>query len=131
MKYIFIFLISVQAWATDKYSMTDETMSYKGHTLHRIKLLSNNQEGGWIESIDNLSQSGKAWISKEAKVYGSAIVKDDGWVGGIAEVSGGTVKGSGIVVGSSVLSGGTVDSGGMLQFSSKWSTGILNEKKNN
>lgn len=39
-----------------KYEFTSETKNYDGHILHRIRRLSDDQLGGWIESEDNLSQ---------------------------------------------------------------------------
>ena len=41
-----------------KYEFTDETMNYDGHTLHRIRHLSDDKLGGWIEKEENLSQEG-------------------------------------------------------------------------
>ena len=63
-----------------KYELTDETMEWEGHTLHRIKALRdfNNVKagdlGGWVESEDNLSQYEKCWLCDNAIVYGDAIV---------------------------------------------------------
>ena len=42
-----------------KYELTDETMEWEGHTLHRIKALRDfnyvkaGDLGGWVESEDN------------------------------------------------------------------------------
>ena len=76
-----------------KYEMTDETIEYDGHTLHRIKALRENYPfcdcaclvnagdlGGFIEDEKNLSAEGDCWVGKEAKVYGDARVEDDAWV---------------------------------------------------
>lgn len=75
-----------------KYELTDETMEFDGpdpHILHRIRALKDftlnafggdvkaGDLGGWIESEDNLSQKGKCWVSKNAKVYGGAKVYED------------------------------------------------------
>ena len=38
--------------------------------------------GGWVESEDNLSQEGTAWVDRNAIVIGKSVVKDDAWVGG-------------------------------------------------
>lgn len=65
---------------TKKYELTNETLNYCGHVLHRIKALINfgnvkaGQLGGWIESEDNLSQYGYCWVSNDAKVFGNAKV---------------------------------------------------------
>ena len=32
-----------------KYEFTDETLEWKGHTLHRIRRLNDGIIGGWIE----------------------------------------------------------------------------------
>lgn len=79
-----------------KYKMTNQTMEYNGHTLHRIKALIDipgpipvhkGHLGGWIESERNLSHNGKAWIFNEAKVYDYAIVQDDAYITDFVEVS--------------------------------------------
>ena len=73
-----------------KFELTDETREYLGKTLYRIRALrdipSKNVEegdlGGFVESEDNLSQEGDAWVSGDAEVCG------DAWVCGDAEVCG-------------------------------------------
>ena len=76
-----------------KYVLTDETMKHLCYTLHRIKAVrsfGNVQEGdlgGWIESEENLSHSGDAWVSSNARVYGNAQVYGDARVDGNARVS--------------------------------------------
>ena len=66
-----------------KYELTDETMEWEGHTLHRIKALRDfnyvkaGDLGGWVESEDNLSQYEKCWLYGNAIVYGDAIVYDN------------------------------------------------------
>lgn len=42
-----------------KYKFTGETINFDDHVLHRIKRLSDDKLGGWIESEKNLSQEGK------------------------------------------------------------------------
>jgi hypothetical protein len=65
-----------------KYELTSETLRYAGHTLHRIKALRDfgvfkaGELGGWIESEENLSQAGNAWVFDNAKVFGGARVID-------------------------------------------------------
>lgn len=79
-----------------KYCFTDEKIEVDGHTLHRIKALVPIQEfavkigqlGGWIESEDNLSHNGKAWVDEEGKVYGDARVEGNTIVCGYARVYG-------------------------------------------
>ncbi|MDM8212804.1 polymer-forming cytoskeletal protein [Enterococcus hirae] len=85
---------------TLKYTLTDETMEYQGHTLHRIKalkdlksasgvvLVKKDDLGGWVEIEDNLSQFGMAWVygnaklldisfvCEEAEIFDNAIIRD-------------------------------------------------------
>ena len=77
-----------------KYELTDETMEWGGHTLHRIKALRdfNNVKagdlGGWVESEDNLSQYEKCWLCDNAMVYGDARIYDNARIYGNAIVCG-------------------------------------------
>ena len=77
-----------------KYKLTDETKEVLGRTLHRIVCVTAfanvaaGELGGWIESEKNLDQSGDAWVSGDAQVYGNALVSGDAWVSGDAQVSG-------------------------------------------
>ena len=71
-----------------KYEFTSETKNYDGHILHRIRRLSDDQLGGWIESEDNLSQDDNCWVNDNAKVYGNAEVCDNAPVFGHADITG-------------------------------------------
>lgn len=83
-----------------KYKLTDETIDFFGHTLHRIEALKDfgdvhkGDKGGFIESEHNLSQNGDCWVYDNAivcgnaKVYGNAEVYDSAEVYGNAEVYG-------------------------------------------
>ena len=77
-----------------KYKLTDETINLNGATLYRIEALKdfgeikNGDKGGFIESEDNLSHEGDAWVSDNAHVYGNACVFDNSQVYGNAFVSG-------------------------------------------
>ena len=57
--------------------------NYFGHLCHRIQALKDFDDvhmgdlGGYVESIDNLSEDGNCWINKYSHVTGSAIVKDN------------------------------------------------------
>ena len=68
--------------------LLDDTITIFGIKLFRIKALisfGNVEEGeigGYVEKEDNLSSSGNAWVSGDARVYGNA------WVSGNARVSG-------------------------------------------
>lgn len=77
-----------------KYILTDETIEYFGHTLHRIKAvkdfatISASTLGGYIESEGNLDHIGAAKVSGNAKVFGNAVVSGNTWVSGDVMVSG-------------------------------------------
>lgn len=60
------------------YILTDETIEYQGHVLHRIKCIEEfvrnyyytikvGQLGGFVESYDNLIDN--SWVDDEAKVF--------------------------------------------------------------
>ena len=58
---------------TRKYRLTEETIGWCGHTLHRIEALKDfggvkcGDKGGWIEKEgENLSQEGSAWVCGNA-----------------------------------------------------------------
>ena len=76
-----------------KYELTDETKTYFGRTLHRIKAIVDfccikaGEIGGWIETEDNLSQYGDSWVYCNAQVYGNAWVYGDARVSGDAQVA--------------------------------------------
>lgn len=116
---------------TKKYELTNETMEYNGHTLHRIKALVDipytknghrdfenavkvGDLGGWVESRDNLSREGDCWIFDNAKVYGDAYVYGDAKVYDEveiyddAEVYGGDIYNNAEISGSAKVSGSTV-----------------------
>lgn len=73
-----------------KYRLTDETMQWEGHTLHRIEALKDfmnlkaGDKGGWIESEENLSQDDNCWVYNEAKVFDDALVLQNAKVYGNA-----------------------------------------------
>lgn len=91
-----------------KYGLTEETKSFYGHILHRIIALHDisfsvkkGDLGGFIESQENLSVSGKSWIYDESIVYGKAKILEDAIVEGNSRVTGNlrisgqcTIKGS-------------------------------------
>lgn len=80
-----------------KYKLTQETLEYNGHILHRIEALKDfglvrkGDKGGFVESESNLSQDSNCWIHDNAKVYGNAKVYDNAWVGSNANVYGNTI----------------------------------------
>lgn len=77
-----------------KYILTDITMEYAGHKLHRIKAVKNflcihkGDLGGWVEDEDNLSQEGECWIYHNAKVFDNAKLFENARVYNEAEVFG-------------------------------------------
>ena len=62
------------------YELTDETIEFDGHTLHRIRCtkdllnITKGTLGGFVEGYGNLR--GEAWVGNDAKVYAGAVVKD-------------------------------------------------------
>ena len=78
-----------------KYEFTGETKIVYGRTLRRIKAIVAigstvvpGDIGGWIESENNLSVSGNAWVYDGARVYGNACVYGGARVSGGARVYG-------------------------------------------
>ena len=73
-----------------KFQLTTETKVFDGVTLYRIQALrdfSNVKKGdlgGWVETEDNLSQDGDAWVSGNARVYENACVSGNARVSGNA-----------------------------------------------
>lgn len=72
-----------------KYKLlSDDTVTVNNVTLRRIRALKDfgtikkGTLGGYIESDNNLSHSGTAWIHDTAKVFGNALVTDDAHVHG-------------------------------------------------
>ena len=75
-----------------KYKLTDETIEVEGKALYRIEALKDfceikkGDKGGFIESEDNLSHEGNAWVYDDACVYDNAFVTDDACVSDNARV---------------------------------------------
>lgn len=114
----------------NKYEMTEETMSYHGRTLHRIRalidMLDENGEveihagelGGWIENEENLEQDGGCWVCSGAIVYDGARVHENARVCDAATIfgnalicddavvrDGASVSGNAMVSGNALVSG--------------------------
>lgn len=76
----------------NKYELTDEKIKWGNHILYRIKAIrdfgtiKNGRLGGFIESEDNLSQEGNAWVYENAYVYGNARVSGNAQIYGNARV---------------------------------------------
>lgn len=99
------------------YELTDETIKFDGHILHRIICteefcsILKGTLGGFIEGYENLDDD--AWVGDEAKVYGGAFVNSQALVvgsscvGSRAFISGRAVVGdTASVFGSNVFIGG-------------------------
>ena len=80
-----------------KYEFTGKEKKFaNGASVRRIRALRNipaydvkvGDIGGFLESEDNLSHSGKAWVAGNAIVCGDARVGGNAWVGGKARVWG-------------------------------------------
>lgn len=77
-----------------KYEITEETLTFDGHVLHRIKAVRDFgsikavDEGGWIEKEENLSHDGCAWVHKDACVFENALVSENASMYGEAKVLG-------------------------------------------
>lgn len=66
------------------YVLTDETISFEGHTLHRIRALRDlpyakaGELGGFIEKEENLindASLGRSWVGANSKVFGNAKIE--------------------------------------------------------
>ena len=78
-----------------KYEILEnDTIQVNGHKLLRIRALRNfwtvekGQLGGYVESEENLSHNGNAWVFGDAKVFDHARVRDNAQVSGHASVFG-------------------------------------------
>lgn len=76
-----------------KYILTrNDIINYNGHILYRIQAVKSFDKvkkgdlGGYVESEDNLSHEGNAWVKDDAWVFGNAFVADNALVYGSAEV---------------------------------------------
>lgn len=102
------------------YELTDETIEFDGHVLHRIictkkfQGISKGAYGGFIEGYENLR--GEAWVGDKAKVYdgafvgGQAFVLDNACVSHYACISdravvrdNASISGEGVFIGGNVV----------------------------
>jgi len=80
-----------------KYRLTNKKIKKDGITLYQIEVvkafnnLSKGEKGGFIQSEENLSQTGNAWVYENAMVYGNAQVYDDAKVWGNAKIYGNAI----------------------------------------
>jgi len=104
-----------------KYEFTGKEKKFSnGAAVRRIRALQNipaygvkaGDIGGFLESDDNLSHSGKAWVAGDAIVCGDARVSDNAWVGGKARVWGDAeISGNAWIFGGAMLGYNTKVSG--------------------
>lgn len=94
---------------TKKYVFTDETMVFhhgfpeeKTAVLHRIQAVVDipfhgvkaGDLGGFIETEENLSQKGKAWIANDALVFDGSVITGNAIVAGTSIVKQSCITGS-------------------------------------
>jgi len=75
-----------------KYELFEQHASNKLWHIRALRSFGNVSKGdigGWVESEDNLSQDGNAWVSGNARVSGNAWVSGGARVSGDARVYGG------------------------------------------
>jgi len=56
-----------------RYELTGETKQKHCCTLHRVRWLADNREGGWITDEKHLPQDGSGVLYGDAEVYGGTI----------------------------------------------------------
>ena len=112
--------------------LLDDTITIFGIRLFRIKALisfgsvEEGEIGGYVEKEDNLSSSGNAWVSGDARVYGNARVSGDAEVYGNARVYGDArVSGNAEVYGNAWVYGNARVYGDAdyIVFKNNWSSG--------
>ena len=75
-----------------KYELTNESKVVSGKTVYRIRALYNfgrvsaGELGGFVESEENLSHKGNAWVTQEAIVFENARVEDNAEIFGEAKI---------------------------------------------
>ena len=84
-----------------KYELTDQTIQHCGRTLYRIRALveiksesvSVGDYGGYVETENNLSMGGSAWVAGDAEIFGQARLGDAVKVSGKTRMSGDGLEG--------------------------------------
>lgn len=103
------------------YELTDETIEFDGHTLHRIRCtedflnITKGTLGGFVENYNNLCD--EAWVGGDAKVYADAVVKNRASVYGNACASNYAVICERACICDSVIVSGCVWMGGYTKIS--------------
>lgn len=103
------------------YELTDETIEFDGHTLHRIRCTESfsgvmeGALGGFVENYNNLCD--EAWVGGDAKVYAGAVVTNRASVYGNACASNRAVICERACICDSVIVSGGVWIGGYTKIS--------------
>ena len=77
-----------------KYELTNESKVVSGKTVYRIRALYDfgrvfaGELGGFVESEENLSHKGNAWITHDAVVFDKARIEDNAYIYDYAKVFG-------------------------------------------
>lgn len=119
-----------------KYEITDEKMKIDNVIVHRIRALRDfagvkqGDLGGFIESENNLTHNGNAWVMNEARVFGRARVWGNAQVLDHAVVcdcaliaNDAVVSGNAHVSGEARVSGRARVSGGARVSNTAWAMG--------
>ena len=103
------------------YELTDETIEFDGHTLHRIRCtedflnITKGTLGGFVEGYENLCD--EAWVDGDAKVYDGALIDGQAFVANNACVSHhAQISDKAVVGGKASVSGDTVFIGGNVRI---------------
>jgi hypothetical protein len=98
-----------------KYGLTGESRYVRGVKVYQIRALRDIGEdvkagdlGGWIESENNLSQSGNCWIGEDGVAIDRAKVKDDAVLSAGAICDNIRLRGSAVVDTTKMISGNYV-----------------------
>ena len=70
----------------EDYKIIDGRKLYRIEALKDFNRVKTGELGGYIESENNLSHEGNAWVYDDAKIYGGAKVRDNAIVGGNAQI---------------------------------------------
>lgn len=116
-----------------KYILTrNDIIKYNGHILYRIQAVKSFDKvkkgdlGGYVESEDNLSHEGNAWVKDDAWVFGDAFVADNSLVYGNAVIGGSArighsakIYGEAFIAGDAIIETNT----DYIVFKNWWSSG--------
>lgn len=93
--------------------------------------------GGWIESEENLSHTGRAWVAdnaiayKDGRIYGNAVIYGKAHIGGYAEVFDSALVKDVWIYGGTKLGGFIhIDGGQISDFGKKYATMRMGEWAN-